>query len=87
MIIVDENHVEELEDMPEWKEWKKGERKKLAARAVSRTVVTAVCTAAAILIPGFERVMGFMGNFSAFLICVILPVRCSLYSQRLRLTG
>lgn len=63
-----------IESTPEWAEWKRGERKKLAARVVSRTVVTAVCTAAAILIPGFERVMGFMGNFSAFLICIILPV-------------
>ncbi|KAI9638491.1 putative amino acid transporter [Dioszegia hungarica] len=59
---------------PDWLVWKKGEKRKLAARAISRTLVTAACTTAAVLIPGFERVMGFMGNFSAFLITVILPI-------------
>lgn len=43
-------------------------------RVVSRTVITAACTAAAILLPGFEKVMAFLGSFSAFLICIILPI-------------
>lgn len=43
-------------------------------RIVSRTVITLACTATAILLPGFERVMAFLGSFSSFLICIILPV-------------
>lgn len=54
------------------------ERTKSALRVVSRLIVTAVCTIVAILIPGFGKVMAFLGSFSAFLICIILPVRHSL---------
>lgn len=45
------------------------------ARAVVRSVITAGCTIVAIVLPGFEKVMAFLGSFSAFLICIILPVR------------
>lgn len=50
------------------------ERKKFCARVFTRTIVTALVTAAAIYLPGFGRVMAFLGSFSAFLICIILPV-------------
>jgi vesicular inhibitory amino acid transporter len=50
------------------------ERKKFVARVISRTIVTGLCTVAAIYLPGFGRVMAFLGSFSAFLICIILPV-------------
>lgn len=63
------------QDSPDWIEWKKTEKRKLATRVVSRTIITAGCSTAAILIPNFERIMGFMGNFSAFAITTILPVR------------
>lgn len=43
-------------------------------RIVSRTLITIACTATAILLPGFEKVMAFLGSFSSFLICIILPV-------------
>lgn len=46
-------------------------------RIVSRSVITLGCTATAILLPGFERVMAFLGSFSSFLICIILPVSTS----------
>jgi hypothetical protein len=59
-IVENANQVDQ--DSPDWREWRKGERRKLAARVISRTVVTAGCTAAAVLIPGFERIMGFMGT-------------------------
>ncbi|WVQ86288.1 hypothetical protein IAT38_008456 [Cryptococcus sp. DSM 104549] len=51
-----------------------GERRKAAWRVVSRTVVTAACTLTAVALPGFGRVMAFLGSFSAFLICIILPL-------------
>jgi vesicular inhibitory amino acid transporter len=65
------------------------ERRKFVARVISRTIVTGLCTTAAIFLPGFGRVMAFvslcaslqirladlqLGSFSAFLICIILPV-------------
>lgn len=50
------------------------ERRKRVARFASRAVVTGAIVAAAIYLPGFERVMAFLGSFSAFLICIILPV-------------
>ncbi|ORY26805.1 transmembrane amino acid transporter protein-domain-containing protein [Naematelia encephala] len=50
------------------------EKSKAAFRVLSRTVVTALCTLAAIALPGFGRVMAFLGSFSAFLICIILPL-------------
>jgi hypothetical protein len=51
-----------------------GDRRKAVGRIVSRTAITAACTAAAVGIPDFGKVMAFLGSFSAFLICVILPV-------------
>lgn len=38
------------------------ERKKFLARVISRTVVTGLCTTAAIYLPGFGRVMAFLGK-------------------------
>ncbi|WVF67802.1 hypothetical protein IAT40_002563 [Kwoniella sp. CBS 6097] len=43
-------------------------------RVISRTIVTALCVLTAVLLPGFGRVMAFLGSFSAFLICIILPL-------------
>lgn len=43
-------------------------------RAVVRAVMTSACVIVAIALPGFEKVMAFLGSFSAFLICIILPV-------------
>ncbi|RSH87168.1 hypothetical protein EHS25_003659 [Saitozyma podzolica] len=51
-----------------------GDRRKAVGRIVSRTAITAACTAAAVGIPDFGKVMAFLGSFSAFLICVILPL-------------
>lgn len=51
------------------------------ARAVVRAVITAGCTIVAIVLPGFEKVMAFLGSFSAFLICIILPVRLSFVNR------
>ncbi|WVW80724.1 hypothetical protein I302_102710 [Kwoniella bestiolae CBS 10118] len=50
------------------------ERRKAVFRIVSRTVVTALCVGTAVLLPGFGRVMAFLGSFSAFAICIILPL-------------
>ncbi|OWT36147.1 solute carrier family 32 (vesicular inhibitory amino acid transporter) [Cryptococcus neoformans] len=41
---------------------------------VSRVVITALCVGIAVVLPGFGRVMAFLGSFSAFLICIILPL-------------
>lgn len=54
--------------------WERGERRKLAARVITRTAVTAASTIGAILAPGFGRVMAFMGCFASFMIAIILPV-------------
>jgi vesicular inhibitory amino acid transporter len=50
------------------------ESSKGVLRLISRTLLTASCVTAAIVLPGFEKVMAFLGSFSAFLICIILPV-------------
>ena len=47
---------------------------RFVARAISRTIVTVLCTFTAIALPAFGKVMAFLGSFSAFLICIILPV-------------
>ena len=54
------------------------ERKKRWLRMVSRVVITALCVGVAVVVPGFGRVMAFLGSFSAFMICIILPVRLHL---------
>ena len=41
---------------------------------ISRTLVTACITTTSILLPGFGKVMAFLGSSSAFLICIILPL-------------
>jgi hypothetical protein len=51
-----------------------GDWGKAIGRIASRTAITALCTAAAVGIPNFGKVMAFLGSFSAFLICIILPV-------------
>jgi vesicular inhibitory amino acid transporter len=53
---------------------KSKEKMKAALRVGSRIVTTGVCVITAILLPGFGKVMAFLGSFSAFLICIILPV-------------
>jgi vesicular inhibitory amino acid transporter len=53
------------------------ESSKGVLRMVSRGLLTAGCVVAAIVLPGFEKVMAFLGSFSAFLICIILPVSLS----------
>lgn len=50
------------------------ERRKTAGRLVARIGVTAACVAVAILLPEFERLMAFLGSFTTFFICVLLPV-------------
>lgn len=50
------------------------EGRKGLARIACRVAMTAACTATAVLLPGFGQVMAFLGSFSAFLICIILPV-------------
>jgi vesicular inhibitory amino acid transporter len=50
------------------------EKRNLVLRVISRIFITGVCTITAILLPGFGKVMAFLGSFSAFLICIILPV-------------
>ncbi|KAK8850737.1 hypothetical protein IAR55_004657 [Kwoniella newhampshirensis] len=52
----------------------KAEKRKTWMRIMSRTVVTALCVVTAVKLPGFGRVMAFLGSFSAFLICIILPL-------------
>jgi vesicular inhibitory amino acid transporter len=44
-------------------------------------MTTGVCVITAILLPGFGKVMAFLGSFSAFLICIILPVRLPLFQS------
>jgi len=53
---------------------KSKENMKTVFRVGSRIVTTGVCVITAILLPGFGKVMAFLGSFSAFLICIILPV-------------
>ncbi|KAK4688314.1 hypothetical protein P7C73_g1792, partial [Tremellales sp. Uapishka_1] len=50
------------------------EKRNSILRVLSRTVVTALCVGTAVILPGFGRVMAFLGSFSAFLICIILPL-------------
>lgn len=57
---------------------KSKENTKAIFRVGSRIVTTGVCVITAILLPGFGKVMAFLGSFSAFLICIILPVSLAL---------
>ncbi|TXT12948.1 hypothetical protein VHUM_01349 [Vanrija humicola] len=50
------------------------ETKKGTMRIISRTIITSLTVVAAISLPGFGRVMAFIGSFSAFLICIVLPL-------------
>ncbi|KAJ9093388.1 hypothetical protein QFC21_006418 [Naganishia friedmannii] len=50
------------------------EKRKTAGRLVARVGVTAACVAVAILLPEFERLMAFLGSFTTFFICVLLPL-------------
>lgn len=50
------------------------EGKKGMARIACRIAITVMCVATAILLPGFGQVLAFLGSFSAFLICIILPL-------------
>lgn len=50
------------------------EGRKGIGRIACRMLITVTCVATAILLPGFGQVLAFLGSFSAFLICIILPV-------------
>lgn len=71
-----------LTDVNEGTAQPSSENRKFVARVISRTVVTGLCTTAAIFLPGFGRVMAFLGSFSAFLICCILPVSDYVLSEK-----
>ncbi|EFP90178.2 uncharacterized protein PGTG_16456 [Puccinia graminis f. sp. tritici CRL 75-36-700-3] len=55
---------------------------KALGRTISRTVVTSLVVIVSILLPNFERVMGFLGAFAAFVICTILPVSAEMIMTR-----
>ena len=59
---------------------KTGENMKAILRVGSRIMTTGICVITAILLPGFGKVMAFLGSFSAFLICIILPVSSDSFS-------
>lgn len=50
------------------------EGRKGIGRIACRIAITVTCVATAVLLPGFGQVLAFLGSFSAFLICIILPV-------------
>lgn len=50
------------------------EGRKGAGRIACRVAITVACVATAVLLPGFGQVLAFLGSFSAFLICIILPL-------------
>lgn len=50
------------------------EARKGVGRIGCRIAITVTCVATAVLLPGFGQVLAFLGSFSAFLICIILPL-------------
>ena len=60
------------EDAPT--DYVRSEKRKTVMRVVARGGVTAACVVVAILLPGFGRLMAFLGSFTTFCICVLLPV-------------
>ncbi|CAH7690614.1 transmembrane amino acid transporter protein-domain-containing protein [Phakopsora pachyrhizi] len=56
--------------------------KQAVGKFTCRTFLTALVVLLAILIPQFERLMSFLGAFSAFVICIILPVSAELILKR-----
>jgi hypothetical protein len=70
----DDGHLASVAQQKMYDEAVAWERKKAGLRVLSRVVVTACCAGTAVALPGFGRVMAFMGSFSSFLICIILPV-------------
>jgi len=52
----------------------KSEKRKTWGRVAARAGVTAACVVVAIALPGFGRLMAFLGSFTTFCICVLLPV-------------
>lgn len=57
------------------------EKRKTFMRVVARGGVTAACVVVAILLPEFGRLMAFLGSFTTFCICVLLPVSRSRIAQ------
>jgi vesicular inhibitory amino acid transporter len=55
--------------------------RKTVGRLIARIGVTAACVGVAILLPEFERLMAFLGSFTTFFICVLLPVSSALSSS------
>ena len=47
-----------------------------------KIITTALVVATAIFWPGFESVMSFLGAFSAFVICVLIPISANLVLNR-----
>jgi vesicular inhibitory amino acid transporter len=60
------------EDAPS--DYVKSEKRKTFMRVVARGGVTAACVVVAIMLPEFGRLMAFLGSFTTFCICVLLPV-------------
>lgn len=50
------------------------EKRKTVFRIVARIAVSLACVIVAIILPGFEKLMAFLGSFTTFMICIILPV-------------
>ncbi|KAL7418177.1 transmembrane amino acid transporter protein-domain-containing protein [Mrakia frigida] len=72
VFVLRRNSVTSLQDgtpiIPPGMKWKR------FGIVIERTGLALFCVIVAILIPDFSRVMAFLGSFSAFLICVIIPV-------------
>ncbi|KDQ09240.1 hypothetical protein BOTBODRAFT_37148 [Botryobasidium botryosum FD-172 SS1] len=58
------------------------DRRCVVLRGIERVGVTALVVLTAITFPSFELVMSFLGAFSAFVICVIIPL-----SAKIRIEG
>ncbi len=54
--------------------YRRAENRKTAWRIGARAAVSAACVIVAVALPGFGRLMAFLGSFTTFFICVILPV-------------
>lgn len=53
---------------------RRNETFKQAGVTIERTLLTLGAVGVSILIPEFSSMMGFLGSFSAFLLCVIGPI-------------
>ncbi|KZW02702.1 hypothetical protein EXIGLDRAFT_714402 [Exidia glandulosa HHB12029] len=53
-----------------------------AAVVIERTALVALTAAVAVLIPDFSASMAFLGSFSAFVLCVLLPICAKVAVER-----